>query len=97
MPLKAFVVLVIPLYFLVRVFSPRPLSEYVGNNTTLIDPLAQVLVIIFACCGPVLLAGAIAQLLLRRQKSAVLTMLFGLLPTLIFAFLLFVWAAQHSL
>jgi|GEM_PF-2760186 hypothetical protein len=97
LPLKAFVVFAVPLYFLFRVFFPKPLLTYIGNNTTVMDPTAQVLLGIFACCGPVLLCGALAQFLMHRHRPAAITILFGLVPSLVFACFFFVWVVAHLL
>jgi hypothetical protein len=97
LPFKAFVVLSLPLYFLLRVFVPRPLSTYVGNNTTVIDPTAQLLLGIFAFCGPVLVAGTFIQLFASSQKSALCTLWFALVPIIWFGFVCFMWLIQRLL
>jgi hypothetical protein len=97
LPLKVFVFLAAPSYFLARLFFPKPLFVYVGNNTTVMDPAAQALILIFACCGPVLLVGAAVQFLFHRQRSALATLFIGLLPALVFAFFGFVRLVQRLL
>ena len=94
---KAFVVLAAPLYFLLRLFFPKPLFTDVGNNTTVLDPTAERLLLAFVLCGPVLLLIAGGQLATGHRKPALGTLIFAIVPSLGLAFFAFVWLVQHLL
>jgi len=97
LPLKAFVVLAIPAYFIFRMLFPKPLLTELGNNTTVIDPLAQILLMIFALCGPVLLAASTVQLAGGERKPGIHTLAVAIVPSLVFGFFAFIWIVQHLL
>src|SRR5882757_6159961 len=90
-PVKAYVVGVIPFYLLFRLFCPHPFQTYVGNNTTVTDPLVDKLLEVFVMCAPVLLFGAIIQFFAKDTKSGICTLIFAVAPTLVFAAFLFLW------
>ena len=96
-PFKIFVVAALPFYFLFRVLFPRPLWSNAGNNTFVIDPLANVMLVFFVLCAPVLLIGAIIQFRNGDSKSGVKTIFFAVAPTLALAAWIFIWAIAHAL
>jgi hypothetical protein len=96
-PFKVYIVGVIPFNFLFRLFYPHPLRTYVGNNTTVTDPLANALLEAFVLCAPVLLFGAIIQFLAKDTRAGICTLIFAVAPTLILAAVLFLWVIAHLL
>jgi membrane protein DedA with SNARE-associated domain len=96
-PFKAYVVGLIPFYFLFRLFYPHPLRAYVGNNTTVTDPLVDTLLWVFISCAPVLLLGAVIQFFTKDIKAGICTLIFSVAPTLVLAAVLFVWVIAHLL
>jgi hypothetical protein len=96
-PFKVYIVGVIPFYFLFRLFYPHPLRTYVGNNTTVTDPLVDKLLEVFIWCAPVLLLGAIIQFLAKDIKAGTHTIFFAVTPTLVLAAFLFLWVIAHML
>jgi hypothetical protein len=96
-PFKVYIVGVIPFYFLFRLFYPHPLRTYVGNNTTVTDPLVDKLLEVFILCAPILLLGAIVQFFAKDIKAGICTLIFAIAPTLILAAFLFLWVIAHLL
>ena len=94
---KAFVVVALPFYFLFRAFIPHPLWTSIGNNTSILDPIAGGLLDAFILCAPVLWLGAFIQFRLRDSKAAVCTLLFSVAPSLVLASLVFLWVVAHLL
>jgi hypothetical protein len=96
-PFKVYVAGVIPFYFLFRLFYPHPLRTYVGNNTTVTDPLVDKLLEVFILCAPVLLLGAMIQFFAKDIKAGFCTLTFAVPPTLVLKVVLFVWVIAHLL
>ena len=96
-PFKVYIVGVIPFYFLYRLFYPHPLRTYVGNNTTVTDPLVDKLLEVFILCAPVLLLGAIIQFFAKDIKAGIRTIFFAVTPTFVLAVFLFLWVIAHLL
>jgi hypothetical protein len=96
-PFKAYVVVVLPFYFLFNIFCPQPLTIYFGNNTTVWNHTAEEFLTGFVLCGPLLMLGLIIQLCARDAKSASRTLMFAIVPFGVFCFLLFIGAIQHVL
>ncbi len=94
LPFKEFIVLAIPFYFLFRVFVPQPLFKYLGNGTSVVDPLAGWLLLSFSLCGPVLLISSIIQSYLN-PRAALRTLLFSIIPFLVFVFYFTFGLAAH--
>ncbi|HOX59740.1 MAG TPA: hypothetical protein PLC99_22890 [Verrucomicrobiota bacterium] len=63
----------------------------------MIDPLAQIVAMVFAVCGPVLLGASMVQLAGGERKLSVHTLMFAIVPSLAFGFLAFIWIVQHLL
>lgn len=96
-PFKAFVVIAVPFYFLFRVIYPHPLWTDVGNNTSIIDPVASGLLVAFVLCAPILLLGGVIQIFVAGSKAGVRTFFFAAVPTLALTALLFLWVISHLL
>jgi len=96
-PFKVFVVIAAPFYFLFRVLYPHPLWTNVGNNTSIIDPVANGLLEAFVLCAPVLLLGAVMQFFVADSKAGIRTLFFAAVPTLVLGAFLFLWAVAHLL
>jgi hypothetical protein len=96
-PFKAFVVIAVPFYFLFRIFHPHSLETYIGNNTSILDPVANRLLGAFVLCAPILLVGAVVQFWLADSRAGIRTLFFATIPTLVFAFFLFLWVISHLL
>jgi hypothetical protein len=88
-PFKAYVVVAVPFYFLFRVFFPHPLWTSIGNNTSILDPIAGGLLDAFILCAPVLWLGAFFQFISRDSKAGVCTLLFSVVPSLVLASFIF--------
>ncbi len=97
LPFKAYVVFAFPFYFLFRLFYPHPLHTYVGNNTTIFDPLANALLEAFVLCAPILLLGAVIQFAVNDNKAGLRTIFFALAPTLVLGIWIFLWVIAHLL
>jgi hypothetical protein len=96
-PFKAYVVIVLPFYFLFNIFYPQPLTIYLGNNATTWNQTAETFLGGFVLCGPLLTLGFIIQLILRDGKSAIRTLIFAIVPFGFFCFFLFLWMIAHVL
>ena len=96
-PFKVYIVVVVPFYFLLRLFYPHPFRTYIGNNTTVTDPLVDKLLEVFILCAPVVLLGAIIQFFAKDTKAGICTLFFAAAPTLVFAAFLFLWVIAHLL
>jgi len=96
-PFKAFVVVAAPFYFVFRLLYPHRLWTDVGNNTSIIDPVANGLLEAFVLCAPVLLLGAVIQFFVAGSRAGVRTLFFAAVPTLILAAFLFLWVVSHLL
>jgi len=96
-PFKAYMVIVLPFYFLFNIFYPLPLTVYLGNNTTVWNQTAEAFLRIFVLCGPLLILGFIIQLFVRDKKYAIRTLMFAIVPFIIFCFFLFIGIVQNML
>jgi hypothetical protein len=96
-PFKAFVVVAAPFYFLFRVIYPHPLWSDVGNNTSIIDPVANGLLEGFVLCAPILLLGGVIQIFVADSRAGIRTFFFAAVPTLALTALLFLWVVSHLL
>jgi hypothetical protein len=96
-PFKVYVVGMIPFYFLFRLIYPHPLRTYVGNNTTVTDPLVDKLLEVFILCAPVLVLGALIQFFAKDIKAGICTLIFAVAPSLVLAAILFLWVVAHLL
>jgi hypothetical protein len=96
-PFKAFVVIAAPFYFLFRAIYPHPFWTDAGNNTSIIDPVANGLLEAFVVCAPILLLGAVIQIVVAGGRAGVRTFCFAAVPTLVLAALLFLWVISHLL
>jgi hypothetical protein len=96
-PFKIYIVGVIPFYFLFRLIYPHPFNTYVGNNTTVTDPLVDKLLEVFMLCAPVLLLGAIVQFAAKDIKAGIRTIFFAAPPAFVFTAFLFLWMIARLL
>jgi hypothetical protein len=96
-PFKVYIVAAIPFYFLFRLFYPHPFQTYIGNNTTITDPLVDELLEVFILCAPILLLGAIIQFCAKDIKAGIRTVFFAAAPTVVLAVFLFLWMIAHML
>ncbi|HXA45885.1 MAG TPA: hypothetical protein VNZ25_10290 [Candidatus Angelobacter sp.] len=96
-PFKAFIVIAAPLYLLFRAIYPHPLWTDVGNNTSIIDPVANGLLEAFILCAPILLLGGVIQVFAADKRAGIRTFIFAAVPTLVLATLLFLWVVSHLL
>jgi len=96
-PFKAFVVIAAPFYFLFLAICSHPLWTDVGNNTSIIDPVASGLLDAFVLCAPILLLGGVIQIFVAGSKAGVRTFIFAAAPTLVLTTLLFLWVISHLL
>jgi hypothetical protein len=96
-PFKAFVVAVAPFYFLLRVIYPHPLWSRVGNNTSILDPVAYGLLEGFVLCAPILLLGGVIQIFVADSRAGIRTFCFAAMPTLVLAILFFLWVVSRLL
>lgn len=77
-PFKAYVVAVVPFYFVFRLFCPQP---FLGTNAS--DGTRDTLLQYFLLCGPVLLLGAVVQVFVSGRRAALGTLAFAAFPTLL--------------
>jgi hypothetical protein len=96
-PFKAYVVIVLPFYFLFNIFYPQPLTIFLGNNATTWNQTAEIFLGVFVLCGPCLLLGFVIQLLMHDYKSAIRTLMFAIVPFGCFCFWLLLWMIAHVL
>ena len=96
-PFKAYVVIVLPFYFLFNIFYPQLLTIYLGNNATTWNQTAETFLEVFVLCGPLLILGLIIQLFARDEQSAIRTLMFAIVPFGFFCFWLFIWTIAHVL
>jgi hypothetical protein len=96
-PFKAYVVIVLPFYFLFNTFYPQPLTIYLGKNATTWNQTAEEFLGFFVLCGPLLILGFIIQLFAKDEKSAIRTLMFAIVPFSFFCFFLFIGMVQHML
>jgi hypothetical protein len=98
LPFKAYVIISLPFYLLLRVFYPHPLWTNIGNNTSIFDPIAGGLLDAFILCAPVLWLGAVIQFFISRdEKAGVCTVFFSFAPSLVLAIIIFFWVVAHML
>jgi hypothetical protein len=91
-PLKIYVVLFIPFYIFSCILYPQTLSKM-----GITEDAIQKLMLAFVLCGPILLAVSIVQFFKSSQKSAICTLSFGIIPTLVLLFILFFILIQRML
>jgi hypothetical protein len=96
-PFKAYVVIVLPFYFLFNIFYPQPLTIYLGNNTTVWNKTAEEFLGCFGLCGPLLILGFIIQLFAKDEKSAIRTLMFAIVPFSFFCVWLFIGMIEYML
>ena len=77
-PFKAYVVVVVPFYYIFRMFCPQP---FLGTGVT--DGTALVLLAYFGLCAPALLIGAAIQIFVSGRRAAGRTLAFAIVPTLV--------------
>ena len=82
-PFKAYLVVVVPFYFVFRIFCPEP-----SHPTGATDGTGFILFDGFIASGLILLIGAIAQFLAGSRRVAAQTLLFAAAPLLVWLALL---------
>jgi hypothetical protein len=96
-PVKIYIIVSLPFYFLFREFYPHPLWTNIGNNTSILDPLAADLLDIFIVCAPALWLGAVIQFISKNNKAGICALLFSVAPSLVLMSLIFLWVIAHLL
>lgn len=95
-PFKAYVAVVLPSYYIFRIFCPQP---FLGTNVT--DGTSDILLQYFLLCAPVLLIGAAIQLFVSGRRAAGRTLAFAAFPALVLLLVLLSayrssrWIEQH--
>ena len=96
LPFKAYVVLVVPFYYLFRLFCPQP---FLGTNAS--DGTSDILAQYFILCALVLLVTAAIQVFVASRRAALRTLAFAGFPTLVLVLVLLSayrgrhWIEQH--
>jgi hypothetical protein len=82
-PFKVYVVVVVPFYYVFRVFCPEP-----SRPTGATDGTGFALLNGFMLCGPALVVGAIVQCSILEGRAALRTLAFAALPVLLLMLIL---------
>jgi len=77
-PFKAYVAVVVPFYYIFRMFCPQP---FLGTNVS--DGTRDILLQYFLLCAPVLLLSAAIQAFVSGRRAASHTLAFAAVPTLV--------------
>jgi hypothetical protein len=95
-PFKAYVAVVVPFYYIFRMFCPQP---FLGTNVS--DGTRDILLQYFLLCAPVLLLSAAIQAFVSGRRAASHTLAFAAVPTLVLLLVLLSayrssrWIEQH--